>query len=114
MKLCFSGLELVRLVAGLCFKQDLKETERKIMSAIQEFAAKQAEFQARITTAVDGLSNDVKSLKDKIDQLQSNPGPISAEDQALLDQITSETDAIVQKLEALDGLTPAPEPTPEA
>lgn len=79
------------------------------MSAVSDFAAKQKAFNEKIDVAVDGIVGDVKFLKDKIVELQNTPGPISAEDQALLDEIEAKTSAIVTKLDALDAETP---PTP--
>lgn len=91
-------------------KQDLKELESKIMSAISDFAAKMQAHQSKIDTAVSGLTEDVKNLNDKITALQNSAGQISPEDQALLDQIETQGDAIATKLEALDGLTPPAAP----
>ncbi len=86
----------------------------KIMSAISDFAAKQAAFQARIDTAIADLQGDVKSLNDQITALQNSAGGITPEDQALLDGITATSSAVADKLDALDALTPpvAPAPTP--
>lgn len=92
--------------AGLATKCDLKETETKIMSAISEFAAKQKAHNDRIDTAVAGLTEDVAELNRKIEELQNNPGTITPEDQALLDEIETRSDGIAAKLEALDALTP--------
>jgi len=87
----------------------IAETERKIMSAISDFAAKQKAFNDRQDAAVTGLQGDVKSLNDKIEELQNSPGGITPEDQALLDELEARGEAIATKLEALDALTP---PTP--
>jgi len=86
----------------------------KIMSAISDFAAKQAAFQTRIDTAIADLQGDVKSLNDQIAALQNSAGGITPEDQALLDGITAQASAVADKLDALDALTPpvAPTPTP--
>jgi hypothetical protein len=95
----------------LVTKNDLREMVNRIMSAISEFASKQNAFNDRMDSAVDGLQADVTALNDKITQLQNNPGPITPEDQALLDQLQSRGETISTKLEALDALTP---PTPPA
>jgi len=94
-------------------EDDLKSSLAKIihqgaiiMSAISDFAAKQAAFQDRIDNAVTGLTADVAELNDEILKLQTTTGAITPEDQALLDGIQSRTSAIAEKLDALDALTP--------
>lgn len=82
------------------------------MSAISEFAAKQNAFNDQIDTAITDLQGDVKNLADQIAALQNSPGTITPEDQALLDGITARTQAVVDKLNALDALTPPVVPPP--
>lgn len=91
-----------------------------LMSAISEFKGKQDAFNAQqgaaidqLVTSTNGLAADVQGLKDKIDQLQNNPGPISPEDQAILDQLVSDasalstrTQSVADALAALDAQTP--------
>ena len=89
-------------------KNDLKETERKIMSKISEFADRQNAFNDKMDVAITGVTGDVKTLNDLIAELQATQGAITAEDQALLDQIEVRAVAITTKLEALDALTPPP------
>lgn len=102
-------LEIVPRLATQC---DLHEMQRKIMSAISDFAARQAAFNERQDAAVTALQGDVKFLQDKIDALQNSAGQITPEDQALLDQIDQRADAVATKLEALDALTPPAVPVP--
>lgn len=101
-----SEFDWLKSHSGLATKHDLKDTECKIMSAISDFATKQNAFNDRVDAAVTGLTDDVKVLNDKITELQNNPGPITPEDQALLDAIEARSAAIAAKLEALDALTP--------
>ncbi len=82
------------------------------MSQVSEFAAKQAAHQERIDAAVTGVSGDVTALNELIVQLQSTQGQITAEDQALLDQIETKGAAVAERIEALDALTPPKPPTP--
>src|SRR5678815_72093 len=74
-----AGFEWFKSHSGLVTKQDLKETERKLMSAISEFAAKQAAFNTQVSTAIDGavasvtgLTEDIQTLNDKITELQNS------------------------------------------
>jgi hypothetical protein len=83
----------------------------KIMSAISDFAAKQTDHNAKMDTAIQGLSGDIQSLKDLIAQLQNSPGQITPEDQATLDALEKQAGTTADKLQALDDLTP---PTPPA
>lgn len=82
------------------------------MSAISDFAAKQAAFNARMDTAIADLQGDVQALNDQIAKLQATSGTITAEDQALLDGITERSSTIADKLDALDALTPPVVPAP--
>lgn len=86
----------------------MEEMEKSIMSAISEFAAKQNAFNKRqsdatdaLTVSVSDLSGDIQTLNDKITELQNNPGPITPEDQALLDSLTTQGESMAKKVEAL-------------
>lgn len=81
------------------------------MSAISDFAAKQTDYNNRLSAAIDGVAADVASLNAKIEELQNTPGPISPEDQALLDQLQAQGEVIASRLEAVDNLTPPVPPT---
>lgn len=75
-------------------------------SPIAEFAAKQTAHNDRIDAAVEDLQGDIKTLNDKITELQNTPGPITPEDQALLDGLEARGKAIADKVDALAALTP--------
>ena len=78
--------------------------------AIAAFATKQREYNDRLSTAINGVSTDISGMKALIDQLQNNPGPISAEDQAILDQLQAMSEDAVTRMEAVDALTPPSAP----
>lgn len=82
---------------------------QKIMSVISDFAERLAAHNARVETALTGLSEDVAALKAKIEELQNTPGGITAEDQELLNQIEVQVGSVADRLEGLDQMTP---PTP--
>src|SRR4030095_316429 len=66
---------------------DLNEMEARIMSAISDFVAKVTAHNDRVDVAIDGLVGDVDWLVEQIKALQENPGPITPQDQALLDGV---------------------------
>lgn len=111
---------LTEAVKGLHSEQSIKtailhrlaEMENNIMSKISEFATAQKTFNDRQDAAITGLQGDVKSLTDKIAELQNSAGTVTPEDQALLDDLQTRGEAITAKLEALDALTPPPIPPP--
>ncbi len=103
--------------AGPISKKDLNEMERKIMALspqISAYVEKQNAYNTRLSSAIDGVTGDVEAQAALIKQLQENPGPISPEDQAALDQLQATNEALTTKLEALDALTPPPPPPPTA
>ena len=98
----------------------------KIMSQISDFLAKQKQFNDRQAAAIDaanssvlGLVNDIKSLNDKITELQNSSGAVTPEDAALINQLEADGDALATKseatataLKALDDQTPPVVPPP--
>lgn len=72
------------------------------------------------STKFAGITDDVAFLKETIEKLQNNPGPISAEDQALLTAAQTRANGLATKvngfkdaLTALDEATERPEPPVE-
>ena len=107
-------------------KHDLQELKESIMSAISDYSAVVNTAFDAISTSVDeivasqaGLAGDIANLKDIILKLQNNPGPISPEDQALLDAgvakvtaIATKSAAVSEALKALDAQTDNLPPPP--
>lgn len=83
----------------------------KLMTKISEFADQMNAFTDRQDKAVADLQDDVKSLNDKITELQNSAGTVTPEDQALLDAIQARAGSVADKLDALDNLTPPVTPT---
>lgn len=84
------------------------------MSAISDFADQVKTSFTDIGNSVDGLTSDVAQLKKKIDDLQNSPGSITPEDQALLNDIQNQANALSAKVKALDEATSPDEvPTPD-
>lgn len=78
------------------------------MSAISDFAAKQKDFNTRQAAAVDGavasltgLTGDIAELNRKIEELQNSQGGVTPEDQALIDDLQTQGEAVAAKAEAL-------------
>lgn len=80
--------------------------------AITSYAEKQQHFFDQVNASIDGIRVDVKSLADKIAELQNSEGEISAEDQALLDQLEQQADDLAAKIKAVDDMTPPTETAP--
>lgn len=76
------------------------------MTAISDFAAQVTAFQDRQDVAIADLQADVQNLNEQITALQNSSGQITPEDQAILDGIVTRGQAVADKLDALDALTP--------
>lgn len=73
-----------------------------------------------LETSLEGVTDDVKFLKETIVALENNPGPISAEDQALLTAALARVTALASRLSTvrdtlttLDNATSRPTPPVE-
>jgi hypothetical protein len=84
--------------------------EYRIMSTIKDYATRQNERLDKIDASLTGITDDVKVMQEMIENLQNNPGPISPEDQQLLDALEARGDALAAKLADLDAAHPAPTP----
>lgn len=93
-------------------KQDLEKMEGRIMSALSDYVGRVNTAFDKLGTAVDGIAADVAFLKAKIEELQNNPGPITPEDQALLDALEARANTLSDKAAALDAATEQPPPPP--
>lgn len=97
--------------------ETIKGYSDKVNAAFDEIGA----TTDTLVTAFQGVTADVQFLKDTIVALQNNPGPISPEDQALLDAGVPRATAAVEKLrvasdavKALDEATAGPIVEPPA
>lgn len=111
----------------LATKQDVLNLQNTIMATLAEqLTAVNTGLETigtgvdEVLTVVQNVSGDVTNLKAIIEKLQTNPGPISPEDQALLDKAqnlvgttSTKLQGAVDALKALDAATePAPEDPP--
>lgn len=105
-------LEWLKSHFGSITKVDLENAVNRIMSKISEhYDAVSAAWDA-IGTKVDGVADDVAYLKETIDKLNSTGGPISPEDQILLDALQVRAGATLARVTALDDATARPLPEP--
>ena len=88
-------------------KHDLKETEKKIMSQITDWAAKNQADLTAIGSTLDGIVAGVAALDTLITNLQNSPGTLSASDQSALDAIQASADALVTKSAGIVVTPPA-------
>lgn len=86
------------------------EMEQKIMSAISENSEAMNQKFSEIGDTVDelvsamtGVSGDVANLKDIISKIDTNPGPISPEDQLLLTSGLVRATALLERLKAVSS-----------
>lgn len=89
-----------------CGYHEIIQLLNNIMSAISVYAEKQNAHNARMSTALNGISDDIAGLNELIVKLQTTPGPISAEDQATLDQLEAAGEALATRVEDTDAITP--------
>lgn len=83
------------------------------MTKITEHAERQNARLDQIDAAIGGVTEDLRVMNEMIENLQNNPGPISAEDQATLDALEARGAALSERLVALDAANPKlPTPTP--
>ena len=85
---------------------DLKTITGHIMTKVGDFSNAQTAHNTRMGTALTGISEDIAALNAKIAELQGTQGAITAEDQALLDELQAQGEALAGRIEAADALTP--------
>lgn len=115
---------LDQVIPSLATKSDLTKTQQIIMSAISDFLDKQTAFNDRVSKGIDAavasvsaITDDIATLNDKITELQNSVGGVTPEDQARIDALESQGEALATKAEAvqnalaaLDALTPPKAP----
>jgi len=86
----------------------LAHLESKIMSAISDYSLRvNTAFDAisgsvdAIVNSVTGVTGDIAELKRIIAELQNSPGPITPEDQTLLDNLESKANSLSARLETV-------------
>lgn len=80
------------------------------MSALSDFLAHQKAYNDQMNAYVSAILNDVNHLNDVIKQLQESPGAVSPEDQAAIDELQKQGQSLLDRMKALDDMTPPPVP----
>lgn len=83
--------------------------QESIMTAISDFAAKQAAFNTEIATDLTNITASIATLNATIATLQNSQGTLSAADQATLDDLQAQGTALAAQADTTAGKTP---PTP--
>lgn len=78
----------------------------KHMAAVDDFVAKQTEFNTSLGIALADIGADIQSLNDKIAALVTAGGALTAAQQAALDVLVADGSALAAKADALNALTP--------
>lgn len=103
--------ELMALLKDVHHHQGrILRNQEKIMTAISDYAAKVKASFTTIGNSLDAIEDDIKTLADKITEMQNNPGPITAADQTLLDEAEVLANGLVARVGAIDAQHP-PVPT---
>lgn len=87
-------------------RKDLDNMEKRIISTITDWAAKEQADITGISATLDGIVTGVKALNDKIAALQNSPGTLSAYDQAALDAIQVASKDLVAKAAGISTTSP--------
>lgn len=80
------------------------------MSAITDFAAKIEANDATLKAKLEAIATGVQSLDAKITALEGTLVGLTPEEQAALDQVSSESDALVAQANAINTADPTPVP----
>jgi hypothetical protein len=94
----------------LITKQDLEKVKDKILSAIQDWAAKEQADLTAISASLDNVIAGIATLDALITGFQTSPGTLSTADQAALDAIQAVSKTLVVKASAI-SVTPPGTPT---
>jgi len=109
-----SGYQWFRSHCLPATKQDLKETEDKIMSAITDWAAKEQVSLDAISSTLDGILVGIAALDALIIAFQNSPGTLNAVDQAALDAIQTSSASLLTKSQGIVLTPPTPPASPAA
>lgn len=104
------------LLRDIPTKTDLEKLGDNIMSKISDYTDQVNEHLKTIEDAHAGIADDVRVIKERLEQIDQAGGPISADDQKKLDEALARVGAVAAKLKTLDEATaqvPTPPPVTE-
>jgi hypothetical protein len=90
----------------------LNEMETRIMSAITDYAAKQTAFNTEVKADFQKLSDGIDALNAKITAFNNSPGTLSVDDQAALDGLVTDGQALTTQADTLANKVAAPPTVP--
>ena len=76
------------------------------MSAISDYAAKQAAYNTAVSSDLDAIQAQITTLNTLITTLQDSAGTVTPEDQATIDSLQAAGTALATKADTLAGKTP--------
>ncbi len=101
-----SRAELLRGIQSI-----VTNSEKKIMSAISDFATKQNAHNAAIADDLTAIKAKIDEQTELITTLQNSAGTLTTEDQATLDALEASNAALQSQADAAAGKTPPEPPT---
>jgi predicted transcriptional regulator len=84
----------------------LAEGQKRIMSAITDWAAKEQADLSAISATLDGIAAGILNLDQMIQRLQNSPGPLGPDDQAALDAISGASKNLATKASSISVTPP--------
>jgi chromosome segregation ATPase len=85
----------------------------KRMSNIEEKLAQVSGVLDSVASGVSNLAGDVGVMRDEIQSLKDQLSGLTPEQEAAFDSVIAKASSLKDAVDALDALTPAPEPKPE-
>lgn len=86
----------------------------KRMSNIEEKLAQVSGVLDSVASGVSNLAGDVGVMRDEIQSLKDQLSGLTPEQEAAFDSVIAKASSLKDAVDALDALTPAPEPKPPA
>ncbi len=122
-KLIFLTARTENLMSAI---SDWADAQRAALSELNDSVSGISSSLGELSGSVAGVASDVDAMKALIEKLQNNPGPISPEDQKVLDELQAlvrgtadsskaaaeSAKAVAATAKELDDRTPPPEPPP--
>jgi len=83
-----------------------------MMATFEQYVKDQTDHNQATSDALNDIASDIQALTDLVASLRSAEGTLTAEQQAVLDELDSKGGELADKAKALANVTPPPAPTP--